>query len=69
MELEDCKIINDKVALMVGGHIDYIIESREKDACDKSFDELQQRFPVKTLGELRIYTGCSFVRDRKVSWR
>ena len=31
--------------------------------CDEFFDQLRQRFPVKNLGELKIYTGCTFERD------
>ena len=31
--------------------------------CDKLFDLLKQRFPVKTLRGLKMYTGCAFERD------
>ena len=27
------------------------------------FSQLKQRFPVKNLGELKMYTGCAFERD------
>ena len=48
---------------MVGVHVDDIIVCGEKDACNKFLEELRQRFPVKNQGELRMYTGCAFVRD------
>ena len=57
------KMVNDKVSLMVGVHVDDIIVSEEQDMCDEFFDQLRQRFPVKNLGELKIYTGCTFERD------
>ena len=57
------KMINNKVSLMVGVHADDIIVSGEQDMCDKFFDQLRQRFPVKNLGELKMYTGCAFERD------
>ena len=58
-----CKIIKNEVSLMVGVHVDDIIVSGEKDLCDEFFSQLKQRFPVKTLGELKMYTGCAFERD------
>ena len=35
----------------------------EQDVCDDFFCQLEQRFPVKKLGELKMYTGCAFERD------
>ena len=29
---------------------------------DESLDELKQRFSVRILGELKVYTGCAFGR-------
>ena len=48
MDLEQCKadtfisrqLVNGKVAMMVGVHVDNIIVSGEKDACDKFHKEL-----------------------------
>ena len=57
------KIIKNEVSLMVGVHVDDIIVSGEKYLCDEFFSQLKQRFPVKTLGELKMYTGCAFERD------
>ena len=56
-------MVKDKVSLMVGVHVDDIIVSGGKNACDKFFAKLNERFPVKTQGELKMYTGCAFVRD------
>ena len=51
------------VSLIVGVHVDDIIVSGERDLCDDFFGQLKQRFPVKNLGELTMYTGCAFKRD------
>ena len=56
-------IINNKISLMVGVHVDDIIVSGKQDICDEFFDQLRQRFPMKSLGELKMYTGCAFERD------
>ncbi|CAM9864367.1 unnamed protein product, partial [Ascophyllum nodosum] len=57
------KIIKNEVSLMVGVHVNDIIVSGEQDLCDEFFSQLKQRFPVKNLGELKMYTGCAFERD------
>ena len=31
--------------------------------CHQFFNQLRDRFPVKNKGELKMYTGCAFVRD------
>ena len=69
--LEQCKaepcifrlLVKDEVSLMVGVHVDDIIVSGDKNACDKFFAQLKEQFPVKNQGELKMYTGCAFVRD------
>ena len=48
---------------MVGVHVDDIIVSGEHDVCHQFFNQLRERFPVKNQGELKMYTGCAFVRD------
>ena len=48
---------------MIGVHGHDIILSGEKDVWDAFFDELKERFPFKHQGELKMYTGCAFVRD------
>ena len=57
------KIIKYEVLLMVGVHVDDIIVSGEHVLCDEFLSQLKQRFPVKNLGELKMYTGCAFERD------
>ena len=69
--MEQCKaepcvfrnIIKNEVSLMVGVHVDDIIVSGEQDLCDEFISQLKQQFPVKNLGELKVYTGCAFERD------
>ena len=71
VRMEQCKaepcifhnMIDNKVSLIVGVHIDDIIVSGEHDMCDEFFDQLRQRFPLKNPGELKMYTGCVFERD------
>ena len=48
---------------MVGVYVYNIIVSGEQDMCDEFFGQLKQRFPVKILGELKIYTGSAFEHD------
>ena len=48
---------------MVGVCVYNIIVSGEQDMCDEFFGKLKQRFPVKILGELKIYTGSAFEHD------
>ena len=48
---------------MVGVHVDDIIVSGKQDMCDELFGQLKQRFPVKNLGELNMYTSCVLERD------
>ena len=57
------KIIKNEVSLMDGVPVDDIIVSGEQVLCDEFFSQLKRRFPVKYLGELKMYTGCAFERD------
>ena len=69
--LEQCKaepcvfwlMVENEVSLMVGVHLDDIIVSGGKNACENFFAQLKERFPVKNQGELKMYTGCVSVRD------
>ncbi|CAM9110405.1 unnamed protein product [Ascophyllum nodosum] len=69
--LEQCKtepcgfrlMGRNEVSLMIGVHVDDIIVSGGKNACEKFFAQLKERFPVKNQAELNNYTGCTFVRD------
>ena len=56
--LEQCKaepcvfrlMVKDEVSLMIGVHVDDIIVSGGKNACEKFFAQLKERFPVKNKG-------------------
>ena len=48
---------------MVGDYVDDVIVSGDKNACEKFFAQLKEELPVKNQGELKMYTGCAFVRD------
>ena len=41
------RLIDGRVMLMVGVHVDDIVVSDDKDAYDKFLEELRQRFPLK----------------------
>ena len=56
-------MVRDEVSFMVGVHVDGIIVSGGKNACEKCFAQLKERFSVKKQRELKIYIGCAFVRD------
>ena len=57
------KIIKKEVSLMIGVHVDGIIVSGEQVLCDTFFSQLNQRFPVKNLGQLKMNTVYAFERD------
>ena len=69
--LEQCKaepcvfrlMVKDEVWWVVGVHVYDIGVSGGKNACEKFFAQLKERFPVKSQGELKMYTGCAFVCD------
>ena len=69
--LEQCKaepcvlrlMVQDEVSLMVGVHVDDITVSGGKNAAEKFFTQLKERFPVKNQGGIEMYTGCAFARD------
>ena len=48
---------------MIGIHVDDIIVSGCENAREKFFAQLQERFPVKNQGELKMKTGRAFVGD------
>lgn len=46
----------------------------EKERCEQFGEDLNQLVPVKSLGELKWYSGCYYERDRKkgrltISWQ
>ena len=55
-------MVKDELSLLIGVHVDDIIVSGGMNACEKFFAQLTERFPVKNQGELKMYTGCAFVR-------
>ena len=57
------KMVNDKVSLMFGGHVDDIIVLGKSDVYHEFLSELKQRFPAKHQGELKMYTDCAFERN------
>ena len=55
--------VEDNVSMMVGVYADNIIVSGGKNACEKPFAHLKERFHIKKKqGELKMYTGCAFER-------
>ena len=71
--LEQCKaepcvfrlMAENEASLMVGVHVNGIIVSGGKSACEIFFAQLKERFPVRKQGELKMYTSYVFVRDWK----
>ena len=58
-----CQTVENQVLLMVGVHVDYSFASGEQGTCDEFYDKLKQHFRVKTLVEIKSYTGCAFERE------
>ena len=78
MDLEECKVdscvfrrlVNGRVALMVRVHVDDIIVAGKKNTLNKFFEELRQRFSVKTEGNLACTLAVLFQEaGNQVSWR
>ena len=44
-------------------HVDDILVSGEKEACDELYRTLNGKFPTENLGELKWYLGCAVERD------
>ena len=71
LQMEQCKAepcvfrkkVGDEISLIVGVHVDDIIVSGEHDVRNQFFKQFRGRFPVKNQGELKMYTGCAFVRN------
>ena len=57
------KIVKGVVKLILVVHVDDILVSREKEACDELHHTLNEFFPPENLGELKWYLGCSVERD------
>ena len=54
-----------RVTMMLAVHVDDMVIAGSKDDYERLLKFLNRSFPVKNLGELTHYMGCSFVRDRR----
>ena len=57
------KILEGVMELILVVHVDDILVSGEKEACDELHHTLNDKFPTKNLGELKWYLGCALERD------
>ena len=57
------KIVEGVVKLNLVVHVDDILVSGEKEACDELHHTLNESFPTETLGELKWYLECAVERD------
>ena len=57
------KIVEGVVKLILVVHVDDILVSGEKEACDELHHTLNRNFPTENLGELKWYLGCAVERD------
>ena len=46
-------------------HVDDIFSVGQKERCDRLSVDLNRTIPVNNLGELKLYGGCRYPRDRK----
>ena len=56
-------IVDKKMSLKAGDHVDDIRVSEKQGMLDVLFDQLKQRFPVKNLRGQNMYTGSAFECD------
>ena len=54
-----------KVAMYLVVHVDNIFAVGKKGRCDQFDKDLRRLVPVKSLGELKWYSGCYYERDRE----
>ena len=54
-----------KIALLLVVHVDDIFAVGSKERCDRFGEDLGRYVPVKSLGELKWYSGCYYERDRE----
>ena len=57
------KIVEGVVKLILVVHVDDVLVSEEKEACDELHHTLNEYFPTENLGELKWYLGCAVERD------
>ena len=53
------------VVLLLVVHVDDIFAVGKKERCDRFGEDLGRYVPVKSLGELKWYSGCYYERDRE----
>ncbi|CAB1111699.1 unnamed protein product [Ectocarpus sp. CCAP 1310/34] len=53
------------VVLLLVVHVDDIFAVGTKERCDQFGKDLGEYVPVKSLGELKLYSGCYYERDRE----
>ena len=56
------KIVEGVVKLILVVHVDDILVSGEKEACDELHHTLNVNFPAENLGEFKSYLGCCGAR-------
>ena len=56
-------IVEGVVKLILVVHVDDILVSGKKEACDELHHTLNENFPTENLGELKWYLGCAAERD------
>ena len=57
------KIVEGVMKLILVVHVDDILVSGEKEACEELHHTLNENFPTENLGELKWYLGCAAERD------
>ena len=57
------KIVEGVLKLILVVHVDDVLVSGEKEACDELHHTLNEQFPTENLGELKWYLGCAVERD------
>ena len=55
--------MEEMVKLILVVHVDDILVSGEKEACDELHHTLNRNFLTENLGELKWYLGCAVERD------
>ena len=55
---------NGSTTMVVLIHVDDIFSIGRKSRCDQFARDLNEYVPISNLGELRLYAGCHFSRDR-----
>ena len=59
-------IVEGHIAIVTVVHVDNIFAVGLKSRCNVFRDELNRMVPVINLGELRLYEGCHYTREREM---